>query len=67
MPDQEGFKNKPNCGVLKADLERGFSREGEEDHGFGVFEIGYGDYLGDTSDLPMFKGGFAGRPMGWER
>lgn len=67
MPDHDGFKNKPNCGCKKEDLERGYSHCGEEERGFGIYGIGYGDYVGNTEDIPPFKGGFAGRPMGWER
>lgn len=66
MPDKDGFKNKPNCGCPKEDLERGYSNPMPEyEGGFGM--VGYGEYVGDTRDLSLFQGGFLGRPMGWER
>lgn len=66
MADKDGFKHVPNSGTSRADLERGFCKEDEE-RGFGIFGVGYGGYVGDVESFPFFDGGFAGRPMGWER
>ena len=66
MADQDGFTSRPNSGVRKADLERGYSRDLEDqDQGM----IGYGDYLMSETDnnMPFFSGGFCGRALGWER
>lgn len=68
MSDKDGFKYVVNSGCPKETLNRGYSRPmSEEDRGYGIFGVGYGDYVGDTQDIPLFEGGFCGRPMGWER
>lgn len=64
MAEKDGFKDKPNCGVPRADLDRGFSKCGTEEHGD---MIGYSDDALIDFNAPFFNGGFAGRPGGWER
>ena len=63
-----GFTNKPNSGVSKKDLRRGFTdgevKKDSDDEICSMF--GEDKYIGNE-DPGEFKGGFLGRPKGWER